>query len=253
MGTPATDPAALAAQATNIEATQQAQAQTLLESVIEDHEARARERFEQRKEEFEFNQRLARTFAASGCFADIKGCTENEAIAKALVKIELGAAMGFSPAESMTGIDIIQGRVAVGANLRAARMQRAGFSWRFAQMDSRGCAVRLYFRGQPLMDEAGGPAVVSYTEDDAKLAKLVGKDNYVKNPSDMYFARCITRAQRRYAPGVLGLDILSTEEAIDLPAAAPDGSVRGPVQMPQRKSEQATAGDGAPQDFDLKN
>jgi len=42
----------------------------------------------------------------------------------------LGEAMGFSAAESMTGIDIIKGRQAIGANLRATRMQRAGFSWR---------------------------------------------------------------------------------------------------------------------------
>ena len=53
----------------------------------------------------------------------------------------------------------------------------------------------------------------------------------------MYFARAITRAQRRYAPGVLSLDILSTEEAIDLPAAAPTGG----IPMPQRKSDKAPA------------
>jgi hypothetical protein len=49
---------------------------------------------------------------------------------------------------------------------------------------------------------------------------LIDKDNYKKDPSSMYFARAITRAQRRYAPGVLSLDVMSSEEARDYPEPA---------------------------------
>jgi hypothetical protein len=42
----------------------------------------------------------------------------------------------------MTGIDIIQGRVSVGSSLRAARMQRAGYSWDILQLDDKGCRLR---------------------------------------------------------------------------------------------------------------
>jgi len=173
---------------------------------------------------FEMQQRQARLFAMSGLFADIKGQTQEQAIAQAFVKIALGDAMGFSPAESMTGIDIIQGRVAVGANLRAARMQRAGFSWApppgkkgpSAKITDKGCWLPLYYKGEPILDSDGKQVVISYTEEDAKAAGLLAKDNYKKNPRNMYFARAITNAQRWYAPGVLGIDVLSTEEAIDV-------------------------------------
>lgn len=174
-------------------------------------ETASRERLAIRKEELEIKQRYATAFARSGCFADIKGSTQEEAIAKALVKIELGEAMGFTPAESMTGIDIIQGRVAVGANLRAARMQRSGYSWRMDQLDEKGCRLTIFRAGEEL-------GTSTFTLEDATRAGLSGKDNYKKNPRNMYFARAITNAQRWYAPGVLGVDVLSTEEAIDLGA-----------------------------------
>jgi hypothetical protein len=76
-------------------------------------------------ERFELEQRMAKLFAMSGLFTDIKGANQEMAIAQAYVKIALGSSMGFSPAESMQGIDIIQWRPAEGAHLRAARMQSA--------------------------------------------------------------------------------------------------------------------------------
>ncbi len=183
----------------------------------------------------DYAQRLAKMFAFSGCFADIKDQREDVSIARALVKIKLGESMGFTEAEAMTGIDIIQGRVAVGASLRAARMQRAGYSWPQMIVNDKGCWIPLAFQGAPMMqqkvDERGQAVfdqgkpvmtqvVVSFDLKDAQLAGLAGKDNYKKDPSSMYFARAITRAQRRYGPGVLGVDILDTYEARDIAAEA---------------------------------
>lgn len=195
-------------------------AATLLEQVLHATDNRPPE-----VQRFEFHQRSAKLFALSGLFADIKGQSESQAIAQAYVKISLGESMGFNPAESMTGIDIIVGRVAVGANLRAARMQRAGYSWDMLQLDDKGCRLRLKLNGKHLMcediDQDTGevtivPVVVSFMLEDATKAGLAGKDNYRKNPRNMFFARAITNAQRWYAPGILGADILSTEEAVDL-------------------------------------
>jgi hypothetical protein len=194
---------------------------------------------------FEYAQRMAKLFAVSGCFADVKDTREEVAIAKALVKIKLGESMGFTEAESMTGIDIIQGRVAVGANLRAARMQRAGFSWPQMIVNDKGCWIPLVFQGEPLMQQkvdeegqtvlvGGKPVmvqvVVSFTMKDAQLAGLAGKDNYKKDPSSMFFARGVTRAQRRYGPGVLGIDILDTYEARDLVTDEPVSGAKESTQ-----------------------
>lgn len=173
-------------------------------------------------QQFELQQRAARLFAMSGLFADIKGQSAEQSIAQAFVKISLGESMGFNPAESMTGIDLIQGRVAISANMRASRMQRAGYDWDILQLDDKGCRLQLKYQGKPLMceqidTETGAvtrvPVVVSFTAADAATAGLIQKDNYKKNPRNMFFARAITNAQRWYAPGVLTLNILTVEEA----------------------------------------
>jgi hypothetical protein len=193
-------------------------------------------------ERFAYQQRMARVFVASGLFSDIKGQSPEQAMAQAYVKIALGGSMGFSEAESMQGIDIIQGRPAISAQLRAARMQRAGFSWA-PTVTEKGCWLALFFNRAPIMVPRVNPAtselardkdgtiiqeqaIVSYTMEDAKSAKLADKDNWKKDPSSMLFARAITRAQRRFAPGVLSGDILTREEAFD---AEPDGF--GPVEL----------------------
>lgn len=177
-------------------------------------------------ERFGMEQRMARLFVESGLFGDIKGQTPQMAIAQAYVKIALGHSMGFSPAESMQGIDIIQGRPAVSAQLRAARMQRNGYIWTVDRLDNTGCKLTIY-KGNVKLGE------VSFLEADAKLANLAGKDNWKKDPSSMYFARAITRAQRRFAPGVLSADVVSTEEAWDLPPV----ETQPTVQQPRRASE----------------
>ena len=206
-------------------------------SLIVSGDMRLRDELIIQRAKLDYSQRLAKMFAYSGCFADVKDQREDVSIAKALVKIKLGESMGFSEAEAMTGIDIIQGRVAVGASLRAARMQRAGYSWPNMICTDEGCWVPLVFQGQPMMQQKvnaqgeielnkdGSPVmvqvVVSFTLRDAQKAGLAGKDNYKKDPSSMYFARAITRAQLRYGPGVLGVDILDTYEAGEIIDAAP--------------------------------
>ena len=172
-------------------------------------------------QQFEFQQRAARLFAMSGLFADIKGQSPEQSIAQAFVKISLGESMGFNPAESMTGIDIIQGRVAISANMRASRMQRAGYDWDIVQLDDKGCSLKLKFHGEYILcEEIDGetgkvskvPVVITFGEAEAARAGLIGKDNYKKNPRNMFFARAITNAQRWYAPGILSINILSAEE-----------------------------------------
>lgn len=214
-------------------------------------------------ERFAMEQRMAKLFVQSGLFADIKGQSEAQAIAQAYVKIALGHSMGFSPAESMDGINIIQGRPAVGAQLRAARMQRAGFSWT-PTITEKGCWLAMFYQGKAIMVPRINPdtsevirndhgevvseqLVISFTEKDATAMNLLGKDNWKKNRSDMFFARAVTRAQRRVAPGVLSGNIPSVEEAqdgdymtiADDTAGYQSGTV---IEEPRRLSETAHSG-----------
>lgn len=226
----------------------------LLDSVIKETDQKVREQVILQLEGFRMKQRLASLFAASGCFADVKGHTPEQAMAAAFVKIELGEAMGFTPAESMQGIDLISGKPAVNAQLRAARMQRAGFTWEIDWFDDTqgnciGCRLWLYRQGKPLLqyernekgefikEGDGQPRVrhvsVAFMKRDAEMLKtkswegvprggtprtvsVLEKDNWKNTPRNMYFARAITNAQRWYAPGCLSGDIPSTEELLDM-------------------------------------
>jgi hypothetical protein len=206
---------------------------------------------EAQQQEFEYTQRLAKLFAKSGCFSDIKkNISEEQALAQAFTKIELGKCMGFSAAESMQGVHLISGTPSVNAQLRAARMQRAGFSWDIDWFDSKegiceGCRLWLYRYGKPLLTvvrDADGNVVtddngdsitkqvsVSFLKRDAEILKtkiwedggssrtasVLEKDNWKGSPRNMYFARAVTNAQRWHAPGVLSGEIPSTEEAMD--------------------------------------
>lgn len=219
----------------------------LLDAVVGATEQVARDRLVIRRAELDYKQRLARIFAKSGCFADLKGQTEEEGIARAMVKIELGEGIGFSPAESMQGIEMVQVRPSISAHLRAARMRAAGWSWPQMILTNGGCWLPLEFQGKPLLrpklnpegipllDAAGASimeqVVVDFTKADAQLAGLMTKDNYRKNPRNMYWARAVTNAQRWYAPNVLSVNMLSTEEAQDLAPAAQESEARATITL----------------------
>lgn len=145
-------------------------------------------------------QQLGTLMAQSGFFQDARQA------AQACVKIMAGREMGFPPIASMCGISIIEGKPATGANLLAAAMKRAGYSWRVVQRDAKGCKLIMSFRGEEI-----GPT--EFLEDDAKRAELLNKKNWQRYPRSMYFARCISDAARTYAPEVLaGLPAYTAEE-----------------------------------------
>lgn len=157
---------------------------------------------EARKEEWMLTQRQADAFLKSGLFSDTRN------LAQAIVKIKLGEAIGLAPIESMASIYVINGRPCIASDVRAARMKRAGYDWRILKLTDEVCEIAVYRSGQEI-----GRA--SYTFQEAQKAGLASRDNWKNYRTDMLFARAITRAQRRFAPEVLGLPLASREEAID--------------------------------------
>lgn len=190
---------------------------------------------------FEFDQRRAKVYAISGMFGGKPGdkITLEEAVAQALVRIELGESMGFSAAESLQGINVIANRAAVSAELQAARMQAAGFGWdvefhwagREYESECTGCTLWMKFRQRPMLDHSGQQVSVSFLKSHALQMKTTIWENGAKKrvtllekwehgegalKEDMYFARAITRLRRRHAPAVMSPSVLSIDEAMDL-------------------------------------
>lgn len=137
-------------------------------------------------------QVAARAMQSSGFFADVKS------EAQALVKVMAGAEIGLPPFAAMTGIHIVQGKPVIGANLIATMVKNSGrYDYRVARADNAACILEWHENGQRVGQS-------SFSIDEAQAAGLAGKDNWKKYPSDMLFARALTRGARRYAPGIFG-------------------------------------------------
>lgn len=137
-------------------------------------------------------QVAARAMQTSGFFADVKS------EAQAIVKVMAGAEMGLPPFAAMTGIHIVQGKPVIGANLIATMVKNSSrYDYRVTRADETACILEWRENGHMVGQS-------SFTLTEAQAAGLAGKDNWKKYPSDMLFARALTRGARRYAPGIFG-------------------------------------------------
>jgi hypothetical protein len=192
------------------------------------------------RDSFDQDWRLAKVFALSGAFADIKGTTPNAAIATAMAKIQLGRSWGIVAADAMQFIYFNNGRPSVQNELIAAKLQDAGWNWILEwQRDGvwgkqqgvvTGCRLWPMRNGSPVTNNKGEASSIEFTKTEAERAtiwekgkqiRLSEKWNYQSWPEDMYFSKCIARLKRRYAPNVLR-GAVSQEEAEDYTDAAPE-------------------------------
>ena len=149
---------------------------------------------------FDGIQKAASALQKSGYFA---GVTSE---AQAIVKVMAGAELGLPPFASMAGIHIIQGKPVLGANVIATLVKNdPRYDYQVRKCDATECTLAFFENGKPVGE-------VSFTIAEAKAAGLTGKDNWVKFPSDMLFARAISRGARRFAPGIFGGSPVYTPE-----------------------------------------
>ena len=137
-------------------------------------------------------QSAAQALHASGFFGDVK--TQ----AQAMVKVMAGAEIGLPPFASMSGIHIVQGKPVLGANLIATLVKNdPRYDYRVKRSDNEVCILTWYENGKPVGESA-------FSIQEASAAGLTGKQTWKAYPSDMLFARALTRGARRYAPGIFG-------------------------------------------------
>ena len=119
---------------------------------------------------------LSKLMAASGFFTDARD------VAQAVVKVLAGQEMGFGPVSSMTGINIIKGRVSISANLMAAAVRRSRrYDYHVKHLDDQRCVIDFLMESKVIGTSA-------FSIDDAKKAGLTG-DNWRKYPRNMLFAQ----------------------------------------------------------------
>lgn len=152
--------------------------------------------------QFDQLTKAASALVKSGYFQDVK--TE----AQAIVKVMAGAELGLPPFSSMTGIHIIQGKPVLGSNLIATLVKNdPRYDYHIKTSTNTECVIEWLEGGKVV-------GTSEFTMNEAKAANLTGKDNWNKYPSDMLFARALTRGARRYAPGIFGGSPIYTPEEL---------------------------------------
>jgi hypothetical protein len=144
---------------------------------------------------------LGTVLAKSGYFNDARDA------AQAVVKVLAGREMGFGPVASMTGINIIKGRVSMGANLIASAVKRSGrYDYRVKVMTEQECTIEFYERTAGQRELIG---VSTFTKSDAAKASTQNMDKF---PRNMLFARAMSNGAKWFCADVFGGPIYTPEE-----------------------------------------
>ena len=131
--------------------------------------------------------KLGEVLAKSGFFVDTKDA------AQAIVKILAGQELGIGPIASMSGIDIVQGRPELSANLLAALIKGSGrYNYRTIRLDDEGCHLEIFERLAGGWTKLGDSV---FTKRDASAAGLIGKTHLQTIPQEHVF--CARADQRR--------------------------------------------------------
>jgi len=130
------------------------------------------------------------------------GVRRGEAAIKLLFCLEYG--LPLSAANQ--GLYVVNGRVAAMGQIAAAELRKhPDYDYTIERLDDKGCTIAVSRHGEVI-------GTASFTEEDARRAELIDKDNYRHFPSDMYFNRAIGRAMRRFAPDALSMTVYTPEE-----------------------------------------
>lgn len=147
----------------------------------------------------EETKELAKIFAASGFF------TDSREMAQAVTKIIAGRELGFGPMASMTGVFIINNRVALSANLMASAVKRTRkYDYRIVKLDDDLCDLEFFQDGKSVGHS-------TFTKSDAKRA---GTKNMDKFPRNMLFARAISNGVKWFCADVTGGNPIYTPEEL---------------------------------------
>lgn len=167
--------------------------------------------------DFDEIARIGKAMVMSGYFNDVKD------VAQATVKVMAGAELGLPPFTSMTGIHIIKGKPALGANVIATLIKNdPRYNYRVTQMDDNLVSIDFYEGGELI-------GTSSFSAADAQKA---GTQNMHKYPRNMLFARAISNGARWYTPGIFGGSPVYTPDELGV-SVDEDGYIDMQPEQPQ--------------------
>lgn len=150
---------------------------------------------------YDETERVAKAMVASGFFKDVQQTSQ------AIVKILAGRELGFGPFASLTGVNVIQNKPVIGANLLASAIKATRkYNYRILEMTDKACEIEFFEDGKAVGKSR-------FTMEDAQKAGLENKDNWRKYPRNMLFARAISNGQKWYCPDACnGVTVYTPDE-----------------------------------------
>jgi hypothetical protein len=110
-----------------------------------------------------------------------------------------GIEFGLQPMAAIRGINVIEGKASMSADLLSGLVQQKVHVCEYFRMVTCTDTVASFETKRHGHAEA---VKLSYTIEQAQRAGLTGKDNWKKHPADMLAARCISRLAKRVYPDI---------------------------------------------------
>ena len=163
-------------------------------------------------------ERIATVMAASGAFKDAQGSAE------AFAKLVIGEELGVGPYAAMGQIHLFDGKVTLGAQLIGGKIKQSGL-YRYRVVESTNEVCRIAWREKLDGEWMDAGPDTEFTLQEAQTAGLLSKNNWKHYPSDMLFARALTRGARRYCSDVFSGGSVYTPEELGAENTDADGNL----------------------------
>lgn len=141
------------------------------------------------------------------------------------VAVMWGQEVGLSPMAALTRIVVVNGKATLDAQGMVAVVRRAGHS-----ISGTSSSTKATVTGK--RSDTGDELTVEWTMDDAKRARLDGKDVWKQFPSDMLWARAVSAVCRRLFADVCAGLTYTEEEMEGVPSESRSNSRRAPAAKP---------------------
>lgn len=150
---------------------------------------------------------IGEVFAKSGMFPDVK--TQSQAV----VKILAGKELGISAFQSVSGVYMVNGKLALQANVMASLIKRSKtYDYTVNKLDETECSITIFSINDGKKEKLGDSV---FTVKDAAKAGLINKDNWKNYPRNCLFARALSNGARWYCPDII-CGWYTTEELEDI-------------------------------------
>jgi hypothetical protein len=134
------------------------------------------------------------------------GPFEGASPAQLEARIWIGLALGIDPGTACSNINFSRGKATFSAALQASLLARsAKYDYAVIEASEVKCSIQF-------ICNAKHHGIAIFTIDEAKRAGLTSKSVWQAYPSDLLFARCLTRGIRRFAPDLLAGSAAYTAE-----------------------------------------